>query len=65
MLIVPYGIETTEGFDNRGSLLVLIVPYGIETVKLDVRYSFVPVLIVPYGIETHTWQLASIFLSEC
>ncbi len=65
VLIVPYGIETYIPVMNKIAIIVLIVPYGIETVKLDVRYSFVPVLIVPYGIETHTWQLASIFLSEC
>ena len=52
VLIVPYGIETTDGFGNRGSLLVLIVPYGIETCKGDQPERPLPVLIVPYGIET-------------
>ena len=53
LLIVPYGIETTEAevppCEDR---TLLIVPYGIETTVLnDVRKLF-KLLIVPYGIET-------------
>ena len=31
LLIVPYGIETTDGWFCTQSDILLIVPYGIET----------------------------------
>ena len=31
LLIVPYGIETANGFFHLLRLVLLIVPYGIET----------------------------------
>ena len=31
VLIVPYGIETSDAITSFYSCLVLIVPYGIET----------------------------------
>ena len=31
LLIVPYGIETKELYDQAIAWLLLIVPYGIET----------------------------------
>ena len=36
LLIVPYGIETTERWRNTKWVLLLIVPYGIETRNSDV-----------------------------
>ena len=52
LLIVPYGIETVDGFDEIDGRVLLIVPYGIETDACisDLHHS--TLLIVPYGIET-------------
>ena len=53
VLIVPYGIETTDNIEPNGdNLLVLIVPYGIETLYGVSGKRLLFVLIVPYGIET-------------
>ena len=53
LLIVPYGIETSDDigwFVNLDGLL--IVPYGIETTISLCLLLFLFLLIVPYGIET-------------
>ena len=34
LLIVPYGIETTETYRKKNADYLLIVPYGIETLIL-------------------------------
>ena len=35
LLIVPYGIETSDIFNNWIKTELLIVPYGIETRQLE------------------------------
>ena len=53
LLIVPYGIETSELKDSAAELALLIVPYGIETTFCCYKHKRVNfLLIVPYGIET-------------
>ena len=52
LLIVPYGIETSDIMSESISSILLIVPYGIET-KEGVQCRLLDsLLIVPYGIET-------------
>ena len=52
VLIVPYGIETSDRAQPCLKSPVLIVPYGIETTIPPICLGTVVVLIVPYGIET-------------
>ena len=53
LLIVPYGIETTDALDKlKENAELLIVPYGIETLDADILFNTETLLIVPYGIET-------------
>ena len=54
LLIVPYGIETTEYRLNMTGNHLLIVPYGIETQFVGVQSWRARLLIVPYGIETQS-----------
>ena len=54
LLIVPYGIETSNGLSGASEIPLLIVPYGIETVLYRHGSDWHKcLLIVPYGIETH------------
>mgnify|MGYP006932654678 CR=1 FL=1 len=52
LLIVPYGIETTQPLNTSAFARLLIVPYGIETGPILKVHYVVYLLIVPYGIET-------------
>ena len=52
LLIVPYGIETRGGAEDRRRGALLIVPYGIETAHDGRLLHPAGLLIVPYGIET-------------
>ena len=53
LLIVPYGIETSNGIEPPADMrTLLIVPYGIETSPFQPCIIILCLLIVPYGIET-------------
>ena len=52
LLIVPYGIETSQTRPDHQTNLLLIVPYGIETKQILIEITITQLLIVPYGIET-------------
>ena len=60
LLIVPYGIETSNEQRDPFCVLLLIVPYGIETMVHTSGFYFGRyLLIVPYGIETKTTHISS------
>ena len=52
LLIVPYGIETINGYAYQLVTELLIVPYGIETNVGPGLLDGAHLLSVPYGIET-------------
>ena len=52
LLIVPYGIETSQMHHEELLSQLLIVPYGIETIFRTRKKDSEGLLIVPYGIET-------------
>ena len=58
LLIVPYGIETSNLESQRTYLTLLIVPYGIETLFDTLLACAAHLLIVPYGIETKEYYTA-------